>query len=300
MNKFFFLWVLVLTSLNLNAQDELMDLFGEDSTQTHFTKATFKSTRVVLGQSIESPAKSSLHLLISHQFGRINSGFYEFWGLENASTRIGFEYGISNNLAIGIGRSTNTKLADAFLKLKLLRQSTGLRRVPISISYFGNVAALVIRKDDLITQNIYNSRNQYVQQLLIARKFNNTLSLQISPTYLYRNLIDQITSDNSVFAMGFGGRLKLTNRTTLNAEYFYLMSDKTSNTYKNTFSIGFDIETGGHVFQLYLSNSQGMIEQVFIPQTTGDWGNGDIHFGFNMSRSFNLKKAEKREEISNW
>lgn len=294
MKKYYLLCVLILTSFILSAQTDLIDLSKEDSTQIIFTDATFKATRVILGQSIENPENGSLYLLISHRFGRVNTGFYEFWGLENAVTRIGFEYGVNDYLTIGIGRSTNTKLADAFLKLKLLRQSTGLRVMPISISYFGSVAALVIRKEDLITQNIYKSRNQYVQQLLIARKFSDAFSLQISPTYLYRNLVDQTSVENSVFAMGFGGQLKISNITSLNAEYFYLLSDKTSNTYKNTFSIGFDIEVSGHVFQMFFTNSQGMIEQVFIPQTTGEWSNGDIHFGFNLSRSFNIKKPKEK------
>lgn len=295
MNKLILLIAFLLSGMIVNAQNDLMDLFGEDSSQIHYTAATFKSTRLILGQSIENPARGALVMMISHQFGRLNSGFYEFWGLENAVTRIGFEYGINDHITIGLGRSTNTKLADFFIKSKLLRQSTGLRNMPLSISYFGSLAAMVIRKEDLITQNIYNSRNQYVQQLLIARKFSNAFSLQISPTYIYRDLVDQSNEENNVFALGIGGRLKITNRTTLNVEYFYLMSDKTSKTFKNTFSIGFDIETGGHVFQLFISNSQAMIEQVFIPQTTGDWGNGDIHFGFNMSRVFNLKK--KKEDI---
>jgi len=300
MKKLTILGAFLLATLTANAQDDLMDLFEEDSTQTQFVQSTFKSPRLVLGQSVENPKNGSLILLISHQFGRINSGFYDFWGLENAVTRIGLEYGFNDHFAIGIGRSTNSKLADLFIKVKLMRQSSGAKKNPLSISYFANVSSQIIRKADLINQGVYNSRNQFVQQILIARKFSNAFSFQLSPTYLYRELVDQSLAENNVFALGMGGRLKITNRTTFNTEYFILMSNKVSKNYKNTFSMGFDIETGGHVFQLYLSNAQGLVEQLFIPQTTGDWGDGGVYFGFNITRDFNLKKKKDKMVENGW
>lgn len=147
--------------------------------------------------------------------------------------------------------------------------------------------------------NYFSSRLTYTNQILIARKFSSSVSIQLTPTYIHRNFVETSKDDNDVWALGVGGRFKLSKRISLNLEYYYIISQETAKNYDNSLTIGFDIETGGHVFQLFFSNSRGITEQQFIPETTGNWLNGDIHFGFNISRTFVLKKPKEFREKTN-
>jgi hypothetical protein len=275
----------------LQGQD-LMDLLEDEEPITEYTYATFKTTRIVNSQSIENPLNGSLIFIISHHFGRLNSGAYEFFGLDQANIRFGFEYGINDWLAVGIGRSSVRKTYDGFVKAKILRQSKGARNMPISLSYWGNVAITSLKWQDPERKNYFTSRMEYAHQLLIARKFGNRVSLQLIPTFIHRNLVERKVDQNDVWAIGAGGRVKITNRVSINAEYFYLLPGQTADDFHNSFSIGVDLETGGHVFQIYLTNSQGLIEEQFIARTDGKWANGDIHLGFNINRAFQLKKPK--------
>lgn len=290
---FFIVAILFFAPSIVNAQDDLMDVFGEDKPATDYAYATFKTTRVSLGQSVENPATGNLIFDIQHHFGRLNGGSYEFFGLDQATLRLGFQYGITDWLAIGVGRSTLEKTYDGSVKVKILRQSTGAKTMPVSISYFGSIAINTLKFADTSRTNYFSSRLSYVNQLLIARKFSNAVSIQLSPTFIHRNMVERNIDDNDVWALGAGGRFKLSNRISLNLEYYYVLSKQTAEDFHDSFTIGFDIETGGHVFQLFFTNSQGIVEQHFIPQTTGNWLDGDIHFGFNISRAFVLKKPKE-------
>jgi hypothetical protein len=271
-----------------------MDLLGEDEPQTtEYTYATFKTTRIVNGQSIENPPNGALIFIITHHFGPVNSGIYEFFGFDQgANIRFGFEYGINDWLAVGIGRSSFRKTYDGFIKAKILRQSEGLHNMPISLSYWGNMAITSLKWSEPERTNYFSSRMEYAHQLLIARKFGNAFSLQIMPTFIHRNLVERNIDQNDVWAIGAGGRVKISNRVSINAEYFYLLPGQTADDYNNSFSVGVDLETGGHVFQVFLTNSRGLIEEHFIAQTDGSWGNGDIRIGFNINRVFQVKKPK--------
>ncbi len=284
--------ILILTGTNLIAQDDLMDLF-DDGPTTDYTYATFKTTRISLGQSVENPAVGNLIFDIQHHFGRLNEGAYEFFGLDQATLRLGLQYGITDWLSIGIGRSSFEKTYDGSVKAKILRQSKGDRNMPVSISYFGNIGINTLKWQDTTRTDYFSSRLTFVNQLLIARKFSSAVSLQLTPTFIHRNLVETAADDNDVWALGAGGRFKLSKRISLNLEYYYVLSEQTSKDFHDSFTVGFDIETGGHVFQLFFTNSRGIIEQHFIPRTTGDWLKGDIHFGFNISRTFVLKKPKE-------
>jgi hypothetical protein len=275
------------------SQDDLLSLFGDEEETIEYEYATFKTTRLVLGQSVENPAPGVLLFLIQHHFGRLNSGAYELWGLDQATIRLGLEYGINDWLAVGVGRGTYQKTFDGFVKAKLLRQSTGLKEMPVTLSYFGSTALNSLRWQEPERNNFFTSRLSFVHQLLLARKFSPGLSLQITPTLVHNNLVPTTEDKNSVFATGIGGRVKLTNRVSLNAEYFYVFPDQiVSRAYDNSFSIGFDVETGGHVFQLFFTNSNPIFERGFITETVGQWTDGDIYFGFNISRVFTIVKPE--------
>jgi len=251
----------------------------------------------VIGQSIENPASGTLLFMIQHHFGKINSGAYEFWGLDQAFIRLGFEYGINDRIAIGLGRSSEGKTFDGFIKGKILRQSTGAVTMPLSLSYFGSIALTTLEWAEPERENYFPSRLAYTHQLLIARKFSPAFSLQLTPTLVHKNLVETKEDKNDIFATGIGGRVKLTNRISMNAEYFYVLPDQVvSKEIDNSLSVGFDIETGGHVFQLFFTNSSPLIESGFIPETQGSWANGDIYFGFNISRVFTIVKPKSFQE----
>jgi len=296
LNKILLL-IAILFSTATKAQDttDLMaqlekEALGDNSSKTVYTTATFKTTRLINGHTVENVGKGVLDVKISHRFGKLNSGGYDLFGLDNATMRMGLDYGISNRLMIGIGRSTFEKTYDAFFKLKILRQSKGKHNMPISLSYVPTIALKTLKYEDPTRKNYYTSRLYYTHQLIIARKFSEGTSIQLIPTYVHRNLVKLASEHNGIFALGIGGRQKLTKRLSLNAEYYYQMPGYGLTGTTNSLSVGFDIETGGHVFQLHFTNSRGMNERTFITETTGEWGKGDIYFGFNISRVFTIRK----------
>lgn len=282
-----------LTPFGMFAQDDLMNLLNENaSEEINYTTATFKSTRIMNGHSIERMPPGQLDFRISHRFGTINSGAYNFFGLDQSNIHLSLEYGILKWLMAGVGRGSYEKTFDGFAKFSLLRQSSGARIMPVSFSVLSSVALKSIKWPDQTRTNYFSSRLSYVGQVFIARKISQGFSVQLTPSYVHRNLVATELDPNDLWAVGAGGRMKLTKRISLNAEYYYLANPKTymSQPVYNPLSIGVDIETGGHVFQLLFTNSLAMIEKGFIGETTGRWEKGDIHFGFNISRVFTLKK----------
>ncbi len=274
--------------LKVYAQDDLMALAMDSSNAERFALPAFKSTRIINGQSVQTVGKNNLHFIISHRFDRLNRGSYEFFGLDAAIIRLGLEYGITDDLTIGIGRSSYFKTYDAFGKYRFLKQTTD-NSIPVTIAALGTIN---IRTQKLIPPESLSGSDKltYTAQLLLARRFSNSFSLQLSPTYLYRERPEPIVDNKSVFALGIAGSYKLTKRIAFNAEYFYTFPDQIDDIYNNVLSVGFDIETGGHVFQLHFTNSYGMTERYFITETIDSWGEGDIHFGFNITRTFYLGK----------
>ncbi len=275
----------------LLAQD-LMDMLKDETPQTNYAYATFKTTRIVLGQSIENPAAGTLQFLIEHNFGSLNQGAYNWWGLDASTIRLGLEYGINDWLSVGVGRSSYEKTFDGSTKIKILRQSTGAKNMPLSMSFYGGTMLNSLHWIDETRTNYFTSRLSYVAQLLIARKFSNALSLQLTPTYIHKNLVPLRTDQNDVFSVGLGGRLKLTQRTTVNAEYFYLLPGSAADNFQNCLSLGLDVETGGHVFQFRLTNAQPMFERAFITETTSKWLDGGLYLGFTINRVFTVKSKE--------
>lgn len=283
---------------NLMAQDKdttdlMAQLEKESSTENsiNYTTATFKTTRLIDGHTVENVGQGVMDVKISHRFGQLNGGGYELFGLDNATMRLGLDYGITNWLMVGVGRSTYQKTFDAFFKVKLLRQSTGKRNMPVTVSYVPTVALRTLRWEDPTRKNYFSSRLSFTHQLIIGRKFSEGTSLQIMPTYVHRNMAIKATDPNDLLAIGVGGRQKLTKRISLNAEYYYQIPQYRIDGTTNALSVGFDIETGGHVFQLHFTNSRAMTEKNFITETTGKWEKGDIFFGFNISRVFTIGKS---------
>ncbi|MFN3841581.1 MAG: DUF5777 family beta-barrel protein [Cyclobacteriaceae bacterium] len=276
------------------AQNDLLEMIAEEeAVRPELTTATFKTTRLINGHTIEQVAGGVLDFRVSHRFGLINSGLYEFFGLDQATTRIGLDYGIANRLMIGIGRSTYEKQVDGFMKYKLLRQSSGAKATPLTLSVLTAMVYKTQKFDNPTRENFPSSHLYYTFQLLAAKKFTESFSFQLMPTVNHYNLVPGTTLSNDLFSLGLGGRIKLSKRVTVNAEYYYQLPNYRFLETKNSLGIGADIETGGHVFQLYFTNSLGMTERTFINETTGDFLKGDIHFGFCISRVFTLKDPRK-------
>jgi hypothetical protein len=293
MRKYFlFLFSMLQCFIHARAQDSAWTKVMNDSLvatgdATRIT-GTFKATQIINTPTVEAPGKYGLQFLIMHRFGRINEGGYALFGLDNAAIRFGLDYGINDRFSIGIGRSSLEKTYDASFKWKLLRQKEN--KMPLSVSLYELVTRTTLRYTDK-PYFTGKYRNAYESALLIARKFNSKLSLQLTPIWLHYNLVPAAQDKNNVFALGLGGRIKLSKRLSVNAEYSILPTDPiVSTTTYQSLSFGLDIETGGHVFQLIFSNSDGMTGPYYLGKTYGDWGNGDIFFGFNISRAFHLKK----------
>ncbi len=289
-NSFFLSVLIMIFNYPVFSQDDLDSLLDKEmEKKTQDVSATFKTTRIISGQSIERMREGELDLRVQHRFDRINKGFYEFFGLDESSSYLGLEYGITDWVMAGIGRATVKKYINGFLKFSILRQTTGAVKIPIAVSFFTAMAGYTLKLDESDPRDDTKARLNYTYQLLLARKFTTSFSLQLTPTLIHRNLVPG-QNDNDLGALGIGGRYKLSNWVSVNVEYFYVFNpDKAVGiSYYNPLAIGFDIETGGHVFQVLLTNSISMIEPGFIGETTGSWNKGDIHLGFNISRVFTL------------
>lgn len=285
------------------AQDDLLDMLKDENTVSSPVLATFKGTKVITGQSNENIAKKHLNLLILHRFGELkdDAWYYSLLGIDEATVRIGFDYGISDKLMIGVGRSSKTKVYDFSVKYKIAQQKIGgNKNFPLAISYYGNMGIDTKTFIEPARDNYLTSRLSFCNQLIIARKINTSISLQITPTFIHRNLVAKTSDPNDVIALGLGGSFKITRSTRLNVEYYPRLTGRdelipnTTNKFEDYLAVGFDIETGGHVFQLMFSNSMYMYEQGFVAQTTGKWSDFGVRLGFNLSRTFSFDETNKK------
>ena len=291
--------ILAFTAAPILAQDDLMDMLDSENQTVDYTYATFKTTRIINSHTVEQPANGVLLFMIQHRFGKLNTGFYELFGLDQATIRLGLEYGLTDRLSIGVGRSSYQKTYDGFVKYKLLRQSTGARKMPVTLSYYGSMTVNSLKWEDMgidDRENYFSSRLTYTHKLLLARKFSSSISVQLMPTYTHKNLVPTAEDANDIFSVGVGGRIKLTNRMSVNAEYYYTPEDQISYEFTQPFSLGLDLETGGHVFQLHFSNAQAFFDSGYLTETNGKWSSGDVYFGFNISRVFTIKKPKVPED----
>ena len=279
--------------------DSLMDMLndGASNAKKEPVYATFKATRIINGNSVENLGHGVLDFRISHRFGRLDQGAENFFGLDNATTRIGLDYGITKWLMIGLGHSTFNKEDDGFVKIKLLRQEHN--GMPITLSYAGSVSVQTTPAPILPAGDtwLFSNKLYFSNQLLIARKFNDRVSLQLMPTIVHYNLVDSSKFSNNTVAIGVGGRVKVSKRIAVTGEYYFRATNADllytgAKTY-NALSLGIDIETGGHVFQLMITNAQGLTDRTFIGQTTDTWSKGSLHFGFNISRVFTIVKPKE-------
>ncbi|MGZ5286474.1 MAG: DUF5777 family beta-barrel protein [Flavisolibacter sp.] len=282
---------LLFSSMAYSQDEDLLGMVEDKSPKKEYVYNAYKSSRVIMAQSMEMLRPGVLDFRILHRFGRINGGAYEFFGLDGPATvRLGLDYGISDNFTVGIGRSTFNKELDGFLKWRIIHQSTGPSSLPISLVAVAGTTVTTLKWSDPSRENYFTSRMAFYGQLIVGRRFSEGITLQVMPTIVHRNLVPNAEDPHDLVSVGAGARFKLTRRISFNLDYHYVLNQNESAGFHNPLSLGFDFETGGHVFQLHFTNSKGMNERSFLANTEYDWGNGDIFFGFNISRSFQIKK----------
>lgn len=290
-----------------SAQDDLLGLLGEEETGPEYTTAAFKSTRVINGHSLENTAHGVLDFRIGHRFGPANGGAREAYGLDGATVRLGLDYGVTDRLMVGIGRSSYQKTVDGFVKYKLLRQCDAGCSMPVTLALVAASSMTTLAADQVPwyspdREDYFTHRLSYAWTLIVGRKFSESVSFQLNPGVVHRNLVAGVDDANDVFHVSGAGRVKLSKRVAFNAEYFHVLRDQAEDGFKNSLSIGFDVETGGHVFQLHFTNSSGLFERAFITETTGDWAKafdplskgGGFQFGFNISRVFTVHEPKRK------
>ncbi|WP_291131348.1 DUF5777 family beta-barrel protein [Flavobacterium sp. UBA7682] len=274
--------LLLLLPLGMFAQDDLLSEIDTAAAGKSKVESAFKALKIVNLESTKLAAKGDLYFIVAHRFGSVKDGFEGFYGLDQAVTQLKFVYGLNDWLTISGARS---EIAYDFSS-KFLLKSQETNGFPVAIAGFTSLAINNTLKESLYPEMKFDNRLVYVTQLLVSRKFSNSLSLQLSPTYFHENFVIDNNQDNSQYAIGMGGRYKFAKRWSVNVDYAAHLNRSSTSQFRDPLSIGVDLETGGHVFQMHFSSSQGMHESGFLGNSTGDWGKGDVFFGFNLLRVF--------------
>lgn len=293
---FLFLTCLFMCS-NLFGQDDLLNMaLKEAKSEEKNVSATFKTTKLINAQTNETVHKRTLDFRVAHRFGNVGkysegkSPVHTIYGLD-ASTdiRIAFDYGITDRLTVGISRTKIRENLEGQVKYRVLQQTMD-NKIPVALTVFGNATYTPVR-DELEIYKKAAHRVTYFAQAIIARKFSNKLSFEILPGYLHRNLVLDPADENDLFSLGGGVRYKITKSTSVIIDYFHNFSKyrmDRSDSYFDPLGVGFEIETGGHVFSIMFTNSAGLLENEFLPYTTDSWAEGGFKFSFNISRNFKL------------
>lgn len=297
MKKIPSIFIIGLTLLIFNShlfaqEQDLLSLVDKEKPKKERIKYAFKSPRVINGHSMEFLNPGTMDFRILHRFGQLDQGYKNFFGLDQASMRMGFDFGILQNLMVGVGRSTYKKEVDAYFKYAPIRQSTGPWSSPVTLALVSGITMDGLPWADPNRKNFFTSRLAYYFEAIIGRKFSEGFTLQVSPILVHQNLVTLASDSNDIYGIGIGGRIKLSKRVAFTWDYMHVLFNGLDSGYYDPISVGFDIETGGHVFQLHFSNSTGMNERAFITETTGRWQKTEIRFGFNLSRVFQLKKKK--------
>lgn len=275
---------LLIFSLFLYPQEDLLSEIDNGNQDAAYEIAIFKGLKVINFESTKLVANKGFSFIVSHRFGTVKDGFQNLFGLDQAVTHLNFVYGISENVNISASRSSNQKIYELGSKIRLVKQRKGEN--PFNIVVYSSVLANTGLDKDNLSKLEFKHRLSYVAQLLVSRKMNSKLSFILSPTFFHDNYISDDYQNNSQYGIGFGGRYKIGKRWSLNTEYGVHLNRSNNSLYNNPFSIGVDLETGGHVFQLHFTNSQSMNTNGVFGTSTGDWTEGDVYFGFNLARSF--------------
>jgi hypothetical protein len=270
-----------------SAQDDLLkQLDSVKLAEKEIATSAFKGLQICNMQSTKMPMKGEWHVLISHRFGDLSQGLDNFFGLDQAYTKIGAIYGPTDWLSLGVSRQTFQKTYELAAKYKLANQLAD--GFPVTIVGYNTMDIRSDLKKDENPGLQFSNRLAFTSQLLISRKFSDKFSLQLAPVYVHKNLYDPLYEKKDQFLMTLGGRMKISKRMSINLEYASKVGRPQFEKFYNALTAGLDIETGGHVFQMVFSNSQVMNDVAVLTNTNGNWGKGKgIYFGFNMYRVFN-------------
>ncbi|MEY8758961.1 DUF5777 family beta-barrel protein [Chryseobacterium tongliaoense] len=275
------LLLFIIFSSCLYSQEDLLKEIDSIPTKTEYQEPTFKALQIVSGQSTKLASKNEWYIVVSHRFGDISTGFKNFLGLDDASTKLGAIYGVTDKISLSLSRETNMKTFEGGIKFQLIHQK---ENIPVSIVGYHVIAINTDLEKDNYPHLQFVDRISYLSQALISRRFNDKLSLQLTPSYVHKNLYDPNIENKNMFITGLGSRYKISKRVSINAEYFVNFDNHSF--YKNPLSLGIDIETGGHIFQLLFTNSQLNSDIGYLTNATGKWQKGQIFFGFNLYRVF--------------
>lgn len=281
--KIRFIITFILLGLLSYAQDDLLSEIDVNDEDSSAVNSVFKGLKIINFESTKMVTKGGFYFVVSHRFGSVQNGFKTLFGLDEAVTHLNFIYGLTDEINISASRSSNQKIYELATKFRLAKQT---ETHPVSVVIYTSILANTALSTDNLPKLEFKHRLSYVAQILISRKFSEALSLQLSPTFFHDNYVSNDEQDNSQYGLVLGGRYKLGKRWSLNIEYGAHLNRASNALYNNPLSVGFDIETGGHVFQLHFTNSQFMNPNGVFANSTGDWTDGDFYFGFNISRSF--------------
>jgi hypothetical protein len=286
MKKFFSFVFVFFTIGYASAQDDLLNQLNAEKSDVKDKETTaFKGLQICNIQSTKMTAKGEWYMVISHRFGDLTEGLDNFFGLDNALTKIGGIYGVTDWLSLGASRHTYNKIYEVTAKYKLADQITN--GFPVSIVGYNTLDINSALSTDMYPNLKFNNRLAYSSQLLVSRKFSEGLSFELGGVYVHKNLFDDAQELKDQYLVAAGGRCKLSKRLSVNLDYAYKINQlENASLYQNPLSLGLDIETGGHVFQMVFSNSQPMNDVAVFTNATGKWNGGSLYFGFNMYRVF--------------
>lgn len=266
------------------SQEDLLAEIDTDSTQNHVVESAFKSLKIINLESTKLASKGDFYFIVAHRFGSVKSGFENFFGLDDANTQIKFLYGVNDWLTVHVSRSGFQKSYEGAVKYRLTNQINN--GFPFTIVGFNSIVVNGELDEDLLPKMTFNNRLNYTTQILISRKFSDKFSFELAPTFFHENYVVNDNQDNSQFAIGAGGRYKISNRVALTMDYAAHLNRASNALTHNPLSVGVDVETGGHIFQMHFTNAQAMHETGYLGNAYGDWGDGNIYFGFNLVRVF--------------
>ncbi len=320
--KVFFIALFSFVTITLFAQTDLMkmlDTMGTKDKPHDKVTATFKTTKIISLQTPQTMGRGELDFRITHRFGNIgeesNGGVHTLYGWDAISdVRFSFDYGITRKLMVGVARNKKGEYIDGSVKWRFLEQTLD-NKVPLTICAYA-IASLTPESEDKLyagadtawvnTNKKFAHRMVYTTQLIFARKFGDWLSIAVAPSYTHRNYVlanintnnNNAVDENDLFSVGAGIRIKVTRSMSILADYFYVISDyrkdNLANPYYNPLAIGFELETGGHVFHMNFTNAAGITENYLIPNSPDSWLKGGYKWGFNISRVFQIGGTGKK------
>lgn len=244
----------------------------------------FWSPTLITQETTAQLEGGNLNSTIMHSFGiATRRPVQNFFGFDNVqNVRLGLDYGLTDCWSVGIGRSSLNNVVDLRTKAALLRQNQTNSK-PINISLKGSMGMITQENRRPISDDL-----SAFASALVSRKLSDRISLQVQPMYGYRSSVSA-GDPNDYFAVGLGSEVHLSRRFGVVAEYYPVLSERSDGT-NNAFSLGLNIETGGHVFQLFFTSTQWHLEEYVISTNSEQFWAGDFRFGFNVNRLFTLVK----------